>query len=367
MKHKVLDLFAGIGGFSLGLESTGGFETTAFCELDKKAQLVLKKHWPDTPIYEDIKELNYERLKADGTVPTVITGGFPCQDISCAGKGKGIKAERSGLWSEMFRLIRDVRPAWAIIENVSTLRSKGLTLVLQNLSSIGYMCEWHCIPASAVGAPHQRDRIWIVAHPSSKCDQPIIRETLFRWKASKASNTEPSCGSTRGNTLLSEVSNEEKPNNNVANPDNAGERTSECEDRPKNRQKDMLGREDNIQSEPSGFREDVADTVSSSERPTQGKHFGGGFIGRQIKNLSERNEVGSNPTNSRPYTGSEVWEGGYWAVEPNVGRVAHGIPNRVDRLKQLGNSVVPQIPYLLGCAILSTETLDAAGDTNGNS
>ena len=117
--HKILDLLSGIGGFSLGLESTGGFETTAFCELDKKAQLVLNKHWPDVPIYEDIKELTYERLKADGIIPDVICGGFPCQDISVAGKRKGIKAERSGLWSEMFRLIRDVRPAWTIIENVS--------------------------------------------------------------------------------------------------------------------------------------------------------------------------------------------------------------------------------------------------------
>jgi len=275
MKHKVLDLFAGIGGFSLGLEATGGFETTAFCELDKKAQLVLKKHWPDVPIYEDIKELTYERLQADGNVPSVITGGFPCQDISCAGKAKGILAERSGLWSEMFRLIRDVRPTWAIIENVSALRSKGLTLVLQNLCEIGYMCEWHCIPASAVGAPHQRDRIWIVAYPLSECPQPRIRETLSRWKDSEASDTEPCCGSTGRDTLLSEFCDEERSH-------------------------DILG----------------------------------------------------------------IFHQDFWAVEPNVGRVAHGIPKRVDRLKQLGNSVVPQIPYLLGCAILSTETLDAEEDNN---
>jgi len=255
MKHKVLDLFAGIGGFSLGLEATGGFETTAFCELDKKAQLVLNKHWPDVPIYEDIKELTYERLQADGNVPSVITGGFPCQDISCAGKAKGILAERSGLWSEMFRLIRDVRPTWAIIENVSALRSKGLTLVLQNLCEIGYMCEWHCIPASAVGAPHQRDRIWIIANPNSKRLQ--------------------------------------------------------------------------------GHSEELG---GSCEVRTQ----------------------------ETPRLLSGIPRADFWAVEPNVGRVAHGIPKRVDRLKQLGNSVVPQIPYLLGCAILSTETLDAKEDTNAH-
>ena len=308
MKHKVLDLFAGIGGFSLGLEATGGFETTAFCELDKKAQLVLKKHWPDTPIYEDIKELTYERLQADGTVPTVITGGFPCQDISCAGKGTGIKAERSGLWSEMFRLIRDVRPAWAIIENVSTLRSKGLTLVLQNLSSIGYMCEWHCIPASAVGAPHQRDRIWIVAHPISECPKPCIRETLSRWKDPEASDTEPSSRGARRDTLFSKFSNEERPDNPMANP-------SCCER--------------NVNEPYKGYGEFEAQEI-----------FG------------DRGCV------------SRGWE--WWQVEPNVGRVAHGIPNRVDRLKQLGNSVVPQIPYLLALAILSTEASDVEEETDAH-
>ena len=163
--YNVLDLFSGIGGFSLGLERTGGFTTTAFCEICPKARKVLRKHWPDVPIYEDIKGLTNDRLAADGITIDVITGGFPCQDISCAGKGKGIKAERSGLWSEMFRLIRDVRPTWAIIENVPALRSKGLTLVLQNLCEIGYMCEWHCIPASSVGKNHSRDRIWIITYP----------------------------------------------------------------------------------------------------------------------------------------------------------------------------------------------------------
>lgn len=166
--YKVLDLFAGIGGFSLGLDNTGGFETTAFCEIDDKARAVLDKHWPDIVKYKDIKELTYERLEADNVVPDVIVGGFPCQDISIAGHGPGIVGERSGLWSEMYRLIRDVRPAWAIIENVPTLRSKGLALVLQNLDEIGYCAEWNCIPASYVGASHRRDRVWIVAYPNSK-------------------------------------------------------------------------------------------------------------------------------------------------------------------------------------------------------
>ena len=165
---NVLDLFSGIGGFSLGLERCG-FKTVAFCEVDKKAQLVLQKHWPGVPIYGDIRELTYERLKADKIQPIdIICGGFPCQDISLAGKGAGIEGKRSGLWAEFARIIGEILPAFAIIENVAALRykGKGLYRVLGDLAEIGYSAEWHCIPACAVGAPHQRDRIWIIAYPS---------------------------------------------------------------------------------------------------------------------------------------------------------------------------------------------------------
>jgi DNA (cytosine-5)-methyltransferase 1 len=241
----LLDLFSGIGGFSLGLERTGGFQTVAFCEKDQKCQKVLGKHWPDVPIYRDIKELTLERLQTDGVpVPQVICGGFPCQDISVAGRGPGIIGERSGLWSEMFRLIRDVRPTWAIVENVSALRSKGLALVLQDFCSVGYCAEWHCIPASAVGAPHQRDRVWIVAHAHKQRLEGRLRKIL-----------------------------------------------QEC----------------------------------SSERAARAR-------GPRERRLSD-----------------------IWDSEPRVGRVANGIPRRVDRLRQLGNAVVPQIPELIGRTILEVE------------
>ena len=166
-KHTILDLFSGIGGFSYGLERTGGFETVAFCEIDKDCRKVLKKHWKDVPIFNNVEELTYERLKEEGIDrPTVVVGGFPCQDISVAGRGAGIvEGKRSGLWSEFARIIEDVQPTWAIIENVSALRSKGLTLVLQDLRKIGYDAEWHCIPCSAIGGLHRRDRIWIIARP----------------------------------------------------------------------------------------------------------------------------------------------------------------------------------------------------------
>ncbi|MGB6971172.1 MAG: DNA (cytosine-5-)-methyltransferase, partial [Desulfobulbales bacterium] len=161
---QVLDLFSGIGGFSLGLEKAG-FRTVAFCEIDDFARKKLRQHWPDVPIYEDIKELNYETLKLDGIKPDVIVGGFPCTDISIAGKRAGIEGEQSGLWKEFKRLIAEINPQWVIIENVANLRSNGLVTVLQDLREIGFDAEWHIIPASAVGAPHQRERIWIVAYP----------------------------------------------------------------------------------------------------------------------------------------------------------------------------------------------------------
>jgi len=161
---NVLDLFSGIGGFSLGLERIG-MATVAFCEKEPQAQTVLQKHWPEIPVFDDIKKLNKKELDKYGIEKIdVITGGFPCQDISTAGKQAGIAGDRSGLWSECARLIGEIKPRYAIIENVANLRSKGLVTVLQDLWSLGYDAEWHIIPAHAVGAPHKRERIWIIAY-----------------------------------------------------------------------------------------------------------------------------------------------------------------------------------------------------------
>ena len=161
---NVLDIFSGIGGFSIGLEAVG-MQTVAFCEINPFCRKILKKHWPSVPIFPDITTIDKEDLKALLPID-VIAGGFPCQDISVAGKQKGITAKRSGLWKEFVRLINEIKPKYAIIENVANLRSQGLISVLQDLWEIGYNAEWHCIPASAFGAPHRRDRIWIIAHPA---------------------------------------------------------------------------------------------------------------------------------------------------------------------------------------------------------
>lgn len=268
---NVLDLFSGIGGFSLGLERAG-MKTIAFCEVDKKCQEVLRKHWKDVPIFEDVSTLKGKDIEQ--TVD-VICGGFPCQDISLAGKGAGLEGERSGLWWEFHRLIKEIKPKWAIIENVSALRNRGLDQVLRSLNEIGYDAEWHCITAASIGAPHRRDRIWIIAYPKSE----QCNGNNFDSESSKSSSQElGSCDSKRY----------------VSNSSSIGSQGSWEFEQPK-RSAQIINRE----------------TIES---------LNGSF--------------------------SRIW-----ATEPDVGRVAHGVSGRVDRLKQLGNAVVPQIPELIGRAI----------------
>ena len=164
MRH--LDLFSGIGGFAIAAERVG-WETVAFCEIDKYCQRVLRKHWPDVPIYDDVRELKGEQF---GEVD-IITGGFPCQDVSVGHtwtEARGLAGARSGLWSECVRLTNEIRPQRVVFENVAALRTRGLTQCLQDLWSIGYDAEWHLIPAASVGACHQRERIWLIANPAGE-------------------------------------------------------------------------------------------------------------------------------------------------------------------------------------------------------
>lgn len=166
-KLKVLDLFSGIGAFSLGLERAG-METVAFCETDQNCRKVLMKHWPHIHIWGDVKTITKTSL--DRYVPhkiDLICGGFPCQDISVAGKKKGLKGERSGLWYQFKRLIKEIRPRYALIENVANLRRNGLAQIIQDLWAIGYVGEWHILSARSVGAPHLRERVWIIAYTGS--------------------------------------------------------------------------------------------------------------------------------------------------------------------------------------------------------
>jgi DNA (cytosine-5)-methyltransferase 1 len=274
-KLRLLDLFSGIGGFSLGFERTGGFETVAFCEIEEFPRKVLAKHWPKVPCYHDIRELTAERLRADGIGVDAIAGGFPCQDISLAGKGAGIEGERSGLWSEYARLIGELRPRFAIMENVSALLGRGLGRVLGDLAALGYDAEWHCIPASAIGAPHRRDRIWIVANAEGE-----------RCRETRQHSKRHSERSTIGSEILAHAN--------------------------------VKGLSFTLRSQ----LESIQSATISHE--------------------------GCEPCRGSP----EDW--GTWGTEPDVGRVANGVSNRVHRLKALGNAVVPQIPELIGHAILAS-------------
>ena len=161
---RLLDTFAGIGGFSYAAEHlVGGYQTVAFVEREPFCQQILRKHWPNVPIHNDITTFTPERGSAD-----VVCGGFPCQDISIAGKQAGIqKGTRSGLFYELMRVIRLVQPRFVVLENVSAILANGLDTVLGELAQAGFDAEWACIPASAVGACHQRDRWWLVAYSNS--------------------------------------------------------------------------------------------------------------------------------------------------------------------------------------------------------
>lgn len=292
---KILDLFSGIGGFSLGLERAG-MQTVAFCEVDPVCRQVLKKHWPNVPIFEDVKTLTAKDIH--DTID-VICGGFPCQDISVAGKGAGLAGERSGLWYEYHRLIEEIHPRYVIIENVAALRSRGLDEVLRCLDALGYDAEWHCIPAKAVGAPHQRDRVWIVAYANN------IR---------------------RGSSQ------------NAESYSSGDDRSSP---RPQ---------------EPIKFKgsSDVGQDVRRSAPETLADAEQQGSQGRLHwwANAEWQGELGylgrCSAMDGQPI---ENW----WATEPAVGRVANGVSGRTHRLKQLGNAVVPQIPELIGRAIIDYE------------
>lgn len=167
---RVIDMFSGVGGFSLGLERSGGFETIAFAEISPYPAAVLRKHWPAVPNLGDVTRAEYP--DAD-----VIAAGFPCQDLSNAGKRAGITGERSGLWREVMRAVRVVRPLYAVLENVEALLRRGLGTILGDLAANGYDAEWDCIPASYVGAPHSRDRWWAVAYPQrgERWQEPYLR------------------------------------------------------------------------------------------------------------------------------------------------------------------------------------------------
>lgn len=286
-KLTVLDLFSGIGGFSLGLEQAG-METVAFCEIDPFCRKVLQKHWPHTPIFEDIRKLDGRDFK--GKVD-LICGGFPCQPFSVAGRKKGTQDNRD-LWPEMFRLIQQIQPTWVIGENVAHFINMAFTRTKADLESEGYTVQPFIIPACAVGAPHRRDRVWIIAYRHGDSAQPT------------------GCGSGVGGKKTSSLQTPEQGRNRQTVLD------SRCSIVP------------------------GADTTNTNYKRCKG---------REQKSLSgQQNESWES---SGSYKG---WRDGWPVSTSRVCGVDDGIPNRAHRLRALGNSVVPQIPEIIGQAIINS-------------
>ena len=332
-KYKHLDLFSGIGGFSLGLEATGAFETVAFCDYDQYCQKVLRKHWPWVTIYDDVKELNSERLSANGhTEVDIITGGYPCQPFSIAGRQKGEQDPRH-VWPEMFRLVKELRPTWVIGENVSGHIKLGLDTVLENLESEGYATRAFSISASSIGSNHQRERVWIIANTNELgWDNWIYNREERQVSNDKERNIEES------------ESERDRRINRIRQTSEAMEDTRRTQwpwsffqnqDEDETRE----GYADQFERSGSAPKSDVANTeVSDTDSEGLARR-------RSECELREGQEEG------------EIGWSQWWQSEPNVGRVANGVPKRVDRLKSLGNSLVPMIPYYIGMSIKKGDML----------
>ena len=391
---KVLDLFSGIGGFSLGLERAG-METVAFCEYDKKAQLVLKKHWPDVPIFDDIRELTYDQLQMDGVVAypnasrrdtqplsgtqrtsgenhinpiqsgetyqlkrpsktsaiDVVCGGFPCQPWSGAGKQRGHQDDRD-LWPEMLRVIREVQPRWVIGENVQGFVNKdmGLPRTIADLEGEGYETRTFVIPACGVSAPHQRYRVWVIGLLNAHSEH--LRSTEQERQHQRAK--EPDGSSTDELATGDDVA---YSTHEGAGGDNRGIWSRACgasggEGPNKEATTSTMGYTGLFGQEEHEKQttrvEQPGETVAHSQCKRQ---QGQGESERPSNTKTNSTREASGFDN-----GGQGWEG-HWDIEPSVGRVAHGVPNRVDRLKQLGNAVVPQVVEQIGRAIMQAEGL----------
>jgi DNA (cytosine-5)-methyltransferase 1 len=289
-------LFAGIGGFDLGFERAG-IKTIWQVEIDDYCRRVLARHFPSAKRYTDIRECGSHNLEP----VDILSGGFPCQDISHAGKRTGIEGERSGLWSEYARIIRELRPHYVVVENVAALLGRGMERVLGDLAEIGYDAEWQSIRASDVGAPHIRERIWIVAYPSSERRQQISR--------------------------------------------NAYANESEDERWPTLQAYIFAGHGKDVSD--TGSEQHESDCFTDEWSATKELFMADSTSARRDGSPRQEQSICGRSLLSTRSSGC-----GEWAVEPNVGRVATRVPSRVDRLKGLGNAVVPAIAEFIGRLIL---------------
>ena len=332
MNH--LDLFSGIGGFSLGLEKAG-FTTKAFCEMDPFCKLVLNKHWKDIPVYDNIKTLHGTQIEKDIGAIDIITGGFPCQPYSVAGKQKGTDDDRY-LWPEMFRIIRETKPEFIIAENVKGLINiqDGMVFetVCSNLESEGYEVQAFNIPAAGVGAPHKRERVWIVGY--SEHNGSLTTKISRSFNSTSNNNKERE----KQASELTRASGSE----HYEIMENS-RRTLRQGSQLRTENENEIRKEDANQSERSSeARENVV--ADSSSKQSNSEHYG-----EEQGEVSEQEQIKSR--------GSDSWtlREANWISEPNVGRVAHGIPERSHRLKALGNAIVPKIVEQLAKAMIEAK------------
>jgi DNA (cytosine-5)-methyltransferase 1 len=333
---KILDLFSGLGGFSLGLERTGKFKTVAFCEIDKYCTLLLQKHWKGIKIYEDVRKINKEQFDTDGIeYPDIITGGFPCQPFSVAGKQKGTGDDRH-LWPEMFRIIKTFKPKFVIGENVKGLINiqDGVVFetVCTDLESEGYEVQAFNIPAAGVGAPHRRERIWILATLGNSELNGSSTTKITRSIIETSNNNKEGENATREFEGTSKSRNSQDVENSRCTLQQGTVFQEENENEIRK------GNADQSQRSSSSSEYDVAN--SSSEQSHSNDN------GQEQREISQQEQIelggGSSGT---------LWPSN-WEFEPNVGRVANGVPGRVHRLKGLGNSIVPKIAEEIGKAII---------------
>ena len=359
-KLKILDLFSGLGGFSLGLERTGRYKTVAFCEIDKYCTLLLQKHWKGVKIYNDVKKITKEGFEADGIEsPDIITGGFPCQPFSVAGKQKGTSDDRH-LWPEMFSIIKAFKPRFVIGENVPGIVNiqDGVVFetVCTDLESQGYEVQPFNIPAAGVGAPHRRERIWIVAHAKRFNERKSIRgsdETQSRIQEEHRQNDSTTRESSRTGSVWGTNNGHEDMENSRRTLRQGGELQGE------NGNETGEGNADQSQRSSGTSESNVANTKSISsnvrerrehQEERQGQQQTRGEGGETMVD-SSTGRCTSQETEVQPGRYSS-FDSSWWQSEPELGRVAHGVSGRVHRLKALGNSIVPKIVEEIGYALI---------------
>ena len=315
MKLKLLDLFSGIGGFSLGLESTGYFETIGFVEKDEFCQKVLKNNFNNIPIESEVRNVKGDRYKAD-----IITGGFPCQPFSVAGKRRGTEDDRY-LWDETIRVIRECKPRWFIGENVEGIinisEGKVLQQIQKDLEAEGFEVQCLVIPASGIGAWHQRKRVWIIAHSNSNRDRNKITGSNGEEKEIQREHRKKD--STSWKFIRTDT------NEDVANSQRMGwqERSKKSKE----------------------FKGEAASNKSNNS-----------IEGQSIRKSSLSMDVPNSNSTERSIEEQQTW----WEAQSDICRNVNGISYELDkdrknRIKSLGNSIVPLIARELGLAIMKAE------------